>query len=136
MAEAIIKKRIKKYKEALEKARKFAYCVRRELDTNITAVLFGSYARGDFHEESDIDVLIVIEKDLPPIPHKRIDLILKCMKEYPEVEPVLLTLREFKEKYTYKNPLIVEAVEKGIVILDELGVEGKTSLRAHRRGRV
>lgn len=134
MAEAIIKKRMREYKEALEKARKFAYCVKRELDTNITAVLFGSYARGDFHEESDIDLLIVSEKDLPQIPHKRIDLILNCMKEYPEVEPVLLTLREFKEKYTYKNPLVVEAVEKGIVILDELKVGGETSLRAHRRG--
>lgn len=31
-------------------------------------VLFGSYARHDSHEGSDLDLLIIMETDLPPYP--------------------------------------------------------------------
>lgn len=34
-----------------------------EVDSNAEVVLFGSRARGDFHEESDWDVLILADKD-------------------------------------------------------------------------
>ena len=28
-----------------------------------TVILYGSYARGDYHEESDIDLLVLVDKD-------------------------------------------------------------------------
>lgn len=34
-----------------------------EVDPNAEVVLFGSRARGDFHDESDWDVLILVDKD-------------------------------------------------------------------------
>ncbi len=135
MAEAIIKKRLVEREEALEKARLFINCVKNRLDSKITAVLFGSYARGDFNEESDIDVLVVTDAILPPSPHYRIDRILDCIKDHPEVEPVLLTISELEERYKKRNPLIVEALGRGIYLLDELCLEEKISSRARRLGR-
>jgi predicted nucleotidyltransferase len=32
-------------------------------DPGATLILYGSYARGDFREDSDIDVLVLIDKD-------------------------------------------------------------------------
>ena len=34
-----------------------------DIDANADVVLFGSRARGDFHEKSDWDVLILVDKD-------------------------------------------------------------------------
>ena len=33
----------------------------------VRVLVFGSYARGDFHEESDVDVLIVVSDDIENI---------------------------------------------------------------------
>lgn len=32
-------------------------------DPNATVILYGSYARGDYREDSDIDLLILLNKD-------------------------------------------------------------------------
>ena len=32
-------------------------------DPGATIILYGSYARGDFNEDSDIDILVLIDKD-------------------------------------------------------------------------
>ncbi len=34
-----------------------------ESDPDATLILYGSYARGDYNEDSDIDLLILINKD-------------------------------------------------------------------------
>ena len=36
--------------------------------------LYGSYARGDFHEESDIDILLTVEQPQSVISHHRSDI--------------------------------------------------------------
>ena len=38
------------------------------------AYLYGSYARGDFHEESDVDILITVEKPQSEISGRRKDI--------------------------------------------------------------
>ena len=38
------------------------------------AYLYGSYARGDFHEESDIDILLTVEQPQSVISHHRSDI--------------------------------------------------------------
>ena len=38
------------------------------------AYLYGSYARGDFHEESDVDILITVEKPQSDISKHRKDI--------------------------------------------------------------
>ncbi|MBQ9662981.1 MAG: nucleotidyltransferase domain-containing protein [Oscillospiraceae bacterium] len=35
------------------------------------AYLYGSYARGDYHEESDIDILLLVDLDWPEITSRR-----------------------------------------------------------------
>ena len=32
-------------------------------DPGATLILYGSYARGDYHDESDIDILVLLDKD-------------------------------------------------------------------------
>ncbi len=34
----------------------------RSIVSNATVILYGSYARGDYHSESDIDLLILLDK--------------------------------------------------------------------------
>ncbi|BAD85262.1 nucleotidyltransferase [Thermococcus kodakarensis KOD1] len=57
--------------------------------------LFGSYARGDYDEESDIDVLIVGEIDFDEV----IELVTDVLLRYGElISPVLLKPDEFKKR--------------------------------------
>ena len=34
-----------------------------ETNPNATVIIYGSYARGDFHPDSDVDVLILLDKE-------------------------------------------------------------------------
>ncbi len=104
---------------AILKAREFALCVRGRLG-EITAILCGSYARGDFNEWSDIDVLIITREELPKSPLERLDLILECLKKIPDVEPVVVTIGEFQKMIERRNPLAKEALERGIVLIDDI----------------
>ena len=47
------------------------------------AVLHGSYARGDFGEWSNVDVLVVVKGPLPKSPLKRLDLVEECLARGP-----------------------------------------------------
>ena len=38
------------------------------------AYLYGSYARGDYHEESDVDILLTVEQPQSVISHHRSDI--------------------------------------------------------------
>ena len=58
--ERIIERRRALRNRAIEVAREFAECASSKLG-KIVAVLHGSYARGDFGEWSDVDVLVVVE---------------------------------------------------------------------------
>ena len=68
---------------------------------------------------SDIDVLVITREVLPENPVQRLDLIEECISEYPVVEPVIITVEEFIRRK--KNPVIREALEKGVVVYDSLG---------------
>jgi predicted nucleotidyltransferase len=64
-------------------AEKFAEDVRKYLGGLVKEViLFGSVARGDYREESDIDVLIVVEADPWEIQKRVSDLVVKYLLRY------------------------------------------------------
>lgn len=42
-------------------------------DPNATVILYGSYARGDYNEESDIDLLVLLNKDNDKLAHEETD---------------------------------------------------------------
>jgi len=115
----IIEERLRARERAIQEAREFSNCVSKILG-EITAILYGSYARGDFNEWSDIDVLI-IAKELPQNPLERLNLIDTCIRKYPRVEPILVTVNEFI-RMRHKSPTILEALEKGIKLIDMLNI--------------
>ncbi|WP_457751994.1 nucleotidyltransferase domain-containing protein [Thermococcus sp.] len=58
-------------------------------------ILFGSYARGDYDEESDIDVIIVGDVDFEGLMEVVTDILL----EYGElISPVVMKPEEFKKR--------------------------------------
>ena len=87
------------------------------LDFSVTAVLAGSYARGDFNLWSDVDVLLVSDS-FPESPLDRLKMV-----DPPEgVEVIPLTRRDFYRLVKKKNPLVVDAQKYGIILRDDLGL--------------
>ncbi len=115
--EKIISERLRERERALSEAMEFAKCVKGKLG-RVTVILYGSYARGDFNEWSDIDVLIIAEQ-LPENPIERLSLIEDCMARVAGVEPLLVTPNMIR-KMRGKNLAVREALEKGVVLVDDL----------------
>jgi len=124
----IIEERLNIRERAIQEAREFAICASEKLG-EITAVLFGSYARGDFNEWSDIDVLVVA-KNLPKNPLQRLSLIDECVRRFPRVEVVIVTIEEFT-KMRNKNPAIMEATQKGVTLIDGVGLLTERTRSSH-----
>jgi len=101
----------------------------RERVGRLSAALIGSYARGDFNEWSDIDVLLVAER-VDENPLRRWDRLIDILVEYPEIEPIILSRAEFMRQLRLGTPMILELVEKGVILADDLGI-----LEELRRGR-
>ena len=126
--EKVIEERRRERERALREAKKFADCVAEKLG-RITVILYGSYARGDFNEWSDIDVLVVAEENLPRNPLRRLDLIEDCLKQAPTVEPLLLTIDELERLVEKRNPAVVEALSKGTPLVNGLSLVGRPQLK-------
>jgi len=80
-----------------------------------TVFLVGSFARGDFSEDSDVDLLVVAEFSEPP--HRR----LLDVDVPPGVEVIALTPREAFRAVERCYP-VAEDVALGVVLKDELGI--------------
>ncbi|HRT71753.1 MAG TPA: nucleotidyltransferase domain-containing protein [Syntrophales bacterium] len=75
-------------------------------------IVFGSYARGDLNEGSDIDLLIV--GDFKEKFHKRIASILG-LTDLP-IEALCYTEEEFREMITNNRGFISEVLKEGVAI--------------------
>jgi len=99
--------------EAVAAARAFAEAASCRLPVLGVAV-FGSYARGDFHDDSDVDVLVVVDPPLPARPQERLELV----EPRPAgVHPVVWTPQELVRRWQRRDLIAVEAVERGIWVL-------------------
>ena len=89
------------------------------LPFKLTAVLVGSYARGDFNLWSDVDILLVSTefKGNPVERLKRLDI-------PAGFQVIPLTDKEFKRLLEKGEPLILEAKESGVVLKDDLKIFG------------
>jgi len=76
--------------------------------------LFGSFARGDYHAASDVDLLIVKETDLPFV--QRAADVWRACESTLSIEPLVYTPAEFERMQRQENPLIARALEEGILI--------------------
>jgi predicted nucleotidyltransferase len=117
--ERIIERRRALRDRAIEVARQFAECASSKLG-EIVAVLHGSYARGDFGEWSDVDVLVVVKGSLPKSPIERLGLVEDCLAKAPGVEPVIITSEEFKKLLKKNDPLVTSALKEGIPLIGNL----------------
>ena len=83
----------------------------------VAASVAGSVARGDFNLWSDIDVVVVAEN----LPAQTPDRMTVLMEEvFPRVQPVGYTIDEFRTALQKRNPLVCEAVEKGVLLVGDM----------------
>ncbi len=80
-------------------------------------ILFGSRARGDFREDSDWDLLVVIDKDLP-LSHKREILgnIYKMLAEVEGESYEVTSQRKYEELKNYVGTLMYDAEREGVLL--------------------
>lgn len=93
----------------------------REQFGKVTAWVYGSVARGDFNLWSDVDVLVIVEGELPGRPQDRFGLLLELAP--PEVEPKGFTVEEFGRALQKGDPQLLGALEERVVLADDLGLE-------------
>jgi len=117
--ERIAEKRRELRERIIRKVKVFAESLKEVLGS-VTVVLVGSYARGDFNEWSDIDLLIIVA-EADPNPLKRYDKILGLLVKHGlPIEPIIVTKREFLKGLKKKNPLFIEAIKLGVILRDDL----------------
>lgn len=106
----IIKKRKKMKKQVIRKASNWA----KGLPFRVTAILTGSYARGDFNLWSDVDILLISD-DFKGTPVERLMLL-----DIPAGFQVIpLTLKEFKKLVKKENYLALDALKSGITLRED-----------------
>jgi len=77
------------------------------------AVVVGSVARGDFHDESDTDLLLILSQ-APARPAERIAV---CGEPPAGVEPVVWTLGEWHRQRDRRDPVADEATRVGVWVV-------------------
>lgn len=80
-------------------------------------VLFGSYARGEAHEGSDIDLMVIKETSKRFI--DRIAEVIQLNKTLLTLEPMVYSPLEFEKMKKEKRDFILTIEEEGIEIYDE-----------------
>src|SRR5574341_996900 len=105
--------------EIREKLREFSKVLRKKGIRITKIILYGSYAAGTFHKDSDIDVAIISPDFGRDRFEEGVELFEIACKIDPRLEPVPVSLESFK-KNTWL-PLIYEIREKGV----EVKIENK-----------
>lgn len=108
-----LRRRRAQRKTAIDAARTLADGVRSRPSVRGVAV-FGSFARGDFHDASDVDVLVILDEALPVRPQERLDLV---APRPPGVHPVVWSPEELVERRRRQDPIAVESLERGVWVL-------------------
>jgi len=81
-------------------------------------ILFGSAARGEADEYSDLDFLIIKETNLRFL--RRLIEVGKILKEFSKVDVFVYTPKEFAEMKSRKNPFIEQALRNGRVVYEKM----------------
>jgi uncharacterized protein len=94
-------------RNALEIAEEYAIAVKTKYDY-IRMILFGSYAKGNFNEDSDIDIAVIL-KDYKNLIDIQVDLMRIRRKIDSRIEP-----HPFREKdFEITNPIVNEIIKYG-----------------------
>jgi predicted nucleotidyltransferase len=79
-------------------------------------VLFGSHARGDAHEESDVDLLVVIDDLTPNERRDAIDLAYDAQdpRDWVSLSPLVLSTAEAQEQRDRERLIMADIEREGI----------------------
>jgi predicted nucleotidyltransferase len=80
-------------------------------------IIFGSFARGDYHKGSDLDLVIVGEFKDRFI--DRIGKIIALNNSDLEIEAMVYTEKEFQKMIQERRPFIEQVLEEGIVVYEK-----------------
>jgi predicted nucleotidyltransferase len=105
---------ISRTKEALERIEKYKRTLIGELRPS-AIILFGSFARGDINQGSDVDIAVIADFKEGFLDRIKLLLDLNDGIQLP-LEPVGYTPDEFKKMADEANPFILEILDKGKVI--------------------
>jgi uncharacterized protein len=99
-------------REALNIARKYAESIKSNFDFD-RMILFGSYAKGNYHKDSDIDIAVIF-KDYNNLLDMQLELMRLRRKIDSRIEP-----HPFRESdFDISNPIVYEIVKYGEEITD------------------
>ena len=78
-------------------------------------VLFGSYAKGNAHPGSDVDLLVIADLTGDPVQHLRRarQLVADC---FPVVDVVLCTPEDAANAATARSPFLQSVLERGVTV--------------------
>jgi predicted nucleotidyltransferase len=80
-------------------------------------ILFGSFARGDYHAGSDVDLLIIKNTDHPFL-ERSADVLRLCQSQL-AIEPLVYTPTEFERMLRQRNPFIWQVITEGRIIYEQ-----------------
>ncbi|WP_297888043.1 nucleotidyltransferase domain-containing protein [Sulfurihydrogenibium sp.] len=85
----------------------------KSLDPMAKFMIFGSKVRGDYDEESDVDILIILNKNIDQ------EMILKKvfnlnMKNETEVNPIIINRKKWTKKFWDTIPLLKVVQKEGV----------------------
>jgi predicted nucleotidyltransferase len=80
-------------------------------------IIFGSFARGDYHKGSDLDLVIVGEFKDRFI--DRIGKVIALNNSDLEIEAMVYTEKEFQKMIQERRPFIEQVLEEGIVVYEK-----------------
>jgi len=112
----VTEQRRKQQERLVAIARTYAWNLRRLLGP-LTAILYGSVARGDFNLGSDVDILIISE-ELPSDPVRRTELLYSVVE--PPLEPKGYTPEEFRALLNRRHSVLMAMLQPHIVLMDDL----------------
>ncbi len=98
--------------DAIKIAQKYAEQIK-PLYKNANIILFGSYVKGNYHDESDIDIAVILN-DYDNILNVQLELMRLRRKIDSRIEPHPIRLSEFN----INNPLADEILRHGLKIED------------------
>lgn len=109
----VIRRRIEERERVIKEAKEWAS----KLSFRVTAILIGSYARGDFNKWSDVDVMLITD-EIKGNPLER----LREIDNPPGYEVIIWTIDEFRIMLRKRNPLALEALNRGVILRDDYNI--------------
>ena len=108
-------------KETLEKLKSEVEEAAKELlgDKLSKVILYGSYARGDYNEESDIDFALlskVSEEEIPSYNDSIGEITSKLSRKYSTLVSIMIISNESYNKYKSVMPFYMNMVKEGEII--------------------